>query len=70
MFTELVEEIGEIKGIKKANKSSVLKIKANKVLSKTKIGDSICTNGVCLTVTDINANSFEADVMAETIKKK
>ena len=69
MFTGIVEEIGEIKGIKNGEKSSKLIVKAYKVLDKTKIGDSICTNGVCLTVTDINGDSFEADVMAETLRR-
>lgn len=69
MFTGIVEEIGEIKGIKNGEKSSKLIVKADKVLDKTKIGDSICTNGVCLTVTDINGDSFEADVMAETLRR-
>ena len=69
MFTGIVEEIGEIKGIKRGEKSSVLVVKANKVLDKSKLGDSICTNGVCLTVTNINRDTFEADVMAETLRK-
>lgn len=68
MFTGIVEEIGVIKGIKKGDKSSKLLIKANKVLNKTNIGDSIATNGVCLTVTDLSGDSFEADVMAETLR--
>ena len=37
------------------------------MLEETKLGDSICTNGVCLTVTDINDHSFQADVMTETL---
>ncbi|MFR8868592.1 riboflavin synthase [Paraclostridium sordellii] len=69
MFTGIVEEIGFIKGIKKGEKSSKLFIKANKVLNQLNIGDSIATNGVCLTVTDLNNDSFEADVMAETLRR-
>ncbi|RDC50016.1 riboflavin synthase [Acinetobacter sp. RIT592] len=69
MFTGIVEEIGTIKQIKNGLKSSKLIINCNKVLEKTEIGDSICTNGVCLTVTNINKGTFEADVMAETIRK-
>ncbi|WP_195946079.1 riboflavin synthase [Paraclostridium bifermentans] len=69
MFTGIVEEIGTIKQIKNGLKSSKLIISCNKVLEKTEIGDSICTNGVCLTVTNINKETFEADVMAETIRK-
>lgn len=69
MFTGIVEEIGTITHIKNGVKSSKLIINCNKVLEKTEIGDSICTNGVCLTVTNINKRTFEADVMAETIRK-
>ena len=47
MFTGIVEEIGEVISIDKNEKSSLLKIRANKVLEDTKIGDSISTNGVC-----------------------
>ncbi|MEG0181513.1 MAG: riboflavin synthase [Peptostreptococcaceae bacterium] len=69
MFTGIVEEIGVIKEIKKGDKSSKLSIKVNKVLNKTHIGDSIATNGVCLTVTDLNVDSFEADIMTETLRR-
>lgn len=69
MFTGIVEEIGEIKSIKKGSKSSVLTIKASKVLDDTAIGDSIMTNGVCLTVTDMSAGEFKTDVMAETLDR-
>ena len=69
MFTGIIEELGVIQEIKKGSKSSKLLIKANKVLEDTKVGDSICTNGVCLTVTDLKINSFEADVMAETLRR-
>lgn len=69
MFTGIIEEIGVIQGIKNGEKSSKLVIKANKVLDKTILGDSICTNGVCLTVTNISGNIFEVDVMSETLKR-
>lgn len=69
MFTGIVEEIGAIEEIKKGEKSSRLLIKARKILENTKIGDSICTNGVCLTVTNIGESIFEADVMSETLKR-
>lgn len=69
MFTGIVEEIGVIDGIKRGEKSSKLLIRGSKVLDKTKLGDSIATNGVCLTVTSISGNIFEVDVMAETLRK-
>ena len=68
MFTGLIEEIGEIKSIQKGSKSARITIKATKIVEGTKVGDSINTNGVCLTVTELDKNSFCVDVMAETIR--
>ncbi|MGL4773258.1 MAG: riboflavin synthase, partial [Clostridium sp.] len=69
MFTGIVEEVGIIQGIKKGDKSSELLIKGKKVLVNTKLGDSIATNGVCLTVTNLKGDKFEVDVMAETLRR-
>lgn len=67
MFTGIVEEIGRIIGIEKKSESMVLTIEGEKVLENTAIGDSIATNGICLTVTSLGENSFTADVMPETV---
>lgn len=69
MFTGIVEEVGLVEGIKNGEKSSRLTIKAKKVLYGTKLGDSISTNGVCLTVTNLGESTFDADVMAETLRR-
>lgn len=69
MFTGIIEEIGKVKEVKKGEESSVLTIGARTVLEGTAIGDSISVNGVCLTVTRLLADSFEADVMAETLNR-
>ena len=65
MFTGIVEETGTI--ISSGN--GKICIAAKKVLSGTKIGDSIAVNGVCLTVTNKEAESFTADVMNETLSR-
>ena len=69
MFTGIVEEIGTVARITQGNHSAVLKIQAERVLENTKIGDSIAVNGVCLTVTEISASLFSADVMHETLNR-
>ena len=69
MFTGIVEEVGIIKNIKKNSNSLSLTISANKVLDDIKLGDSICTNGVCLTVTDFDQYSFTVDAIESTIRK-
>lgn len=69
MFTGLIEEIGIIETIVAGEQSMKLSIKAKKILQNINIGDSISTNGVCLTVTDFSNNSFTVDVMPETMRK-
>lgn len=69
MFTGIVEEIGIVKSIHMTGKSGTVNIKAKKVLEGTKVGDSIAVNGICLTVTSMTDNGFEADVMAETVRR-
>ncbi|MFZ4520597.1 MAG: riboflavin synthase [Bacteroidales bacterium] len=69
MFTGIIEETGIIKNIKHGTKSSQLTISAKLVVEDVKEGDSICTNGVCLTVTSFGPDFFIVDVMPETIRK-
>jgi len=69
MFTGLVEEIGTIDSISKSEKSAKITIKAEKVLDDVKLGDSICTNGVCLTVVSFDSHKFTVDVMAESMRR-
>lgn len=69
MFTGIIEEIGTILQREETANRCALTISAKKVLTNTKIGDSIAVNGVCLTVTDFKKDSFTADVMPETLRR-
>ncbi len=69
MFTGLVEEIGHIKAMKKGSNSIRLSVAANGIMDDVKLGDSIATNGICLTVVDFDSNGFSADVMPETMNR-
>lgn len=69
MFTGIIEEIGKVKGIKRGNRSVVLEIGARRVLEDVRVGDSIATNGICLTVTSLSDAGFLADVMPETMQR-
>lgn len=69
MFTGIVEEIGTVTNIRKSVKSSRITISASEILQGTKIGDSIMVQGVCLTVEKMTTQTFEADVMAETMTR-
>jgi riboflavin synthase len=65
MFTGIIEETGTV--ISKS--PSALTIRARVIMPDIKIGDSISVNGVCLTVTKFNNDSFAIDIMAETMKR-
>jgi len=69
MFTGIIEETGKIKRIDHGIRSSRLAVSAGKILEGTRVGDSINTDGVCLTVTDLATDSFMADVMPETMRR-
>lgn len=69
MFTGIIEEIGEIHSIQQGSHSSSLIINATNIISDIHTGDSICVNGVCLTVTSFTNAAFTADVMAETLRR-
>jgi riboflavin synthase len=69
MFTGLIEEVGEINSVTRKGNSAQIKVRAGKILKDTKLGDSISTNGVCLTVTEKTSNTFTVDVMPETMKR-
>lgn len=69
MFTGIIEEIGTVKSVTRGAKSFTLAVEAKTVLEDTLIGDSIATNGVCLTVTDMHNGTFMADVMPETVNR-
>ncbi len=69
IFTGLVEEMGEVVSVARGEKSLKIKIKCKKVLEGAKIGDSIATNGTCLTAVELGKDYFTADCMFETVKR-
>ena len=69
MFTGIVEEVGRVVSVRRRAHSCELTVQAHDVLADVHVGDSIATNGVCLTVTSFSSNSFCADVMHETLER-
>lgn len=69
MFTGIIEEIGVLKERRDGSYSCTLTVRCEKILEGTKIGDSIAVNGTCLTVTKLNADSFDVDVTPETMRR-
>jgi riboflavin synthase len=69
MFTGLVEEKGTLRSLKVGARSAVLDVAARQVLEGLAVGDSVLTDGVCLTVTAVGRDGFTADVMPETVRR-
>lgn len=69
MFTGLVEEIGIVESVILGVNSARITIRAKKIIEDIKLGDSISTNGVCLTVTNYTQNDFSVDAMPETMRR-
>jgi riboflavin synthase len=68
MFTGLVAELGIVRKLARQGSSYHLTVGARKVLQGLRLGDSVATNGVCLTVVRLEEDSFTADVMPETVR--
>ena len=68
MFTGIIEAVGHITSTRTEQGDVRLRINtANLDLSDVKLGDSIATNGVCLTVVACHVDGFEADVSRESL---
>jgi riboflavin synthase len=67
MFTGLIAELGRITAIEKGESSAVFTVSAPALVSQIALGDSVAVNGVCLTATSVNGDSFTADVMVQTL---
>jgi len=69
MFTGIIQALGSIQ--KLDNRGNDIRLTVNSPaldMTDVALGDSIATNGVCLTVTDMGSDFYCADVSAETIK--
>lgn len=67
MFTGLISHLGKVKSIELNGDSAKLIIQCPEITSEIKVGDSVAVNGVCLTVTEFDAQSFAVDVMVQTL---
>ncbi|MGN7860977.1 riboflavin synthase [Microbacterium sp. 22303] len=67
MFTGIIEEIGEITAITPAGDGWRLTVRAPKAASDAVHGESIAVSGVCLTVVGSTSDTFDTDVMKQTL---
>lgn len=69
MFTGLIEKICFVKSVRQSTESMLLTIDLGELAEKSKAGDSIAVNGVCLTVAKLQGSLASFDVSTETLAK-
>jgi riboflavin synthase len=66
MFTGIIEAIGKVTAVQRRGDLLLLTIAPVAALTEMVVGDSICVNGACLTVTALSRGGFQADCSPET----
>jgi len=69
MFTGIIEGLGTIREIRPEGQGKRMTVDADFFLEQTKIGDSVCVSGACLTVVMIDDKRFTVDISPETLAK-
>jgi riboflavin synthase len=67
MFTGLIEAVGRVGGMSRTASGLRIAIRAEMAADLTD-GESVSVNGVCLTVSQRDANGFSADIGPETAR--
>ena len=67
MFTGLIQAVGRVSAIDRQESSAQLEITSPEISSQISQGDSVSVNGTCLTVVSFTKESFEVDVMVQTL---
>lgn len=69
MFTGLIQEVGTIESITTNAEGKEFIIRAPGLIKDIKIDDSVATNGVCLTATKIQGDTFKVQAIHVTLEK-
>ena len=68
MFTGIIEEMGEVLGLRPDGTNVHIRVRAA-MTPELKIDQSVAHNGVCLTVVDIQDDTYEVTAIEETLKR-
>jgi len=69
MFTGIIEHQGTVASLKSTPDGGRLKLHAPTVAKHLEVSKSIAVNGCCLTVVEVDAEHFSADLSGETLRK-
>lgn len=69
MFTGIIESLGKVESVQSVGGDVRLRIGTTLDMSDVHLGDSIATNGICLTVVEWGKNWYAADVSRESLNR-
>ncbi|MCT8088515.1 riboflavin synthase [Acinetobacter sp. C_4_1] len=69
MFTGIIESLGKVESLQNVGGDVRLRIGTDLDMSDVHLGDSIATNGICLTVIEWGKNWYAADVSRESLNR-
>jgi len=71
MFTGIVEGLAEVRSVARAKKGAdtAIRVKLGRMAKGLKVGDSVCINGACLTVTKLQRGEAQFEMVAETVRR-
>ena len=69
MFTGIIESVGQVLSLQSVGGDVRLRIQSHLDMSDVHLGDSIATNGICLTVIEWGENWYAADVSRESLNR-
>ena len=69
MFTGLVAAVGTVVAVELSGSGSRIEIEAPAIAAELAAGDSVAVNGACLTALHVSDGRFQADVVAETLRR-
>jgi riboflavin synthase len=69
MFTGIIESLGKVASVQNVGGDVRLRIETDLDMSDVHLGDSIATNGICLTVIDWGDSWYAADVSRESLNR-
>lgn len=69
MFSGIIEALGHVAAFERRDADAVLTVEGGLDPKELALGESIATNGVCLTVSEITGSGFVADLSLETLER-
>lgn len=69
MFSGIIESLGTVEALERRGDDARLVVRHGFGDVALTLGESICTNGVCLTAVDFPAGSYVADLSGETLRR-